>query len=460
MARSTDRPKQGSLVAPRVVAGDVATAVNPPNGHLLRILGLGFNVAVIIGSTLGIGILRAPGPVAAQFHEGLMIVAIWVLGGLYTLLGSVCLTELGAMIPQAGGYYVYARRAFGDWVGFAVGWTDWVTYCAVLGYVAIGMAELLGVLVPALAAAARPIAIALLVGFVVLQWIGLRVSSRFQEWATALKCLAFLVLVVAGLVMSGPVSSPTPAPQPPGLVAALQLVIITYGGWQSALYFVEENHDPNRNLPRAMIGGVVAVIAIYVLVNFSLLAILPIPDLAKAILPAAEAARVIAGPRGGELVTALSIISLPPMLNAILMIGTRILFAMGRDRLLWSRAAAVNTGGTPSMATLATSIVAVILIGTGTFQRVGAVAAFFFASNCCISCLALIALRRREPLAPRPYRAWCYPWSAMTVCIGTLAFLVDVVITDPTTAITAMSLLAVGIIAFLWTRYGRGGSQR
>src|SRR5213595_356245 len=108
-----------------------------PSG-LLRLLGVGFGLAVIVGSTLGIGILRTPGLVAAQIANPSTILAVWVVGGLYTLLGSVCLTELGTMLPQAGGYYVYARRAFGDTAGFAVGWTDWLTYCAVLGYVSIG----------------------------------------------------------------------------------------------------------------------------------------------------------------------------------------------------------------------------------------------------------------------------------------------------------------------------------
>src|SRR5262249_48328224 len=158
----------------------------------------------------------------------------------------------------------------GDWVGFAVGWTDWVTYCCVLGYVSQGMSDFLGRLVPSLAGHGKPVAIALLVGFVALQWAGLRISSWFQEWTTALTCLAFLALVVAGLAMAGgstaappgPLPAPVPVATLSGVVAALSAVVITYDGWQSPLYFTEEDRDPTRNLPRAMIGGVVAVIAI------------------------------------------------------------------------------------------------------------------------------------------------------------------------------------------------------
>src|SRR6478672_5718381 len=145
-------------------------------GGLLRILGVAFGLAVIVGSTLGIGILRTPGLVAGQLASPSRIIAVWLVGGLYTLLGAVCLTELGTMLPQAGGYYVYARRAFGDTVGFAVGWTDCITYCAVLGYVSIGMSEFVALLVPSLGGAVTTVACALLLAFVALQWMGVRVS--------------------------------------------------------------------------------------------------------------------------------------------------------------------------------------------------------------------------------------------------------------------------------------------
>src|SRR5687767_1549903 len=126
-----------------------ARAPDEAPGGLIRILGVGFGLAVIVGSTIGIGILRTPGLVASQLPSPTRILVVWLLGGLYTLLGCVCLIELGTMLPAAGGYYVYARRAFGRTVGFAVGWTDWLTYCAVLGYVAIAMGEFTAMLVPA-----------------------------------------------------------------------------------------------------------------------------------------------------------------------------------------------------------------------------------------------------------------------------------------------------------------------
>lgn len=421
------------------------------SGHLRRVLGLGFGLAVIVGSTLGVGILRTPGLVAANLHSAPAILALWIVGGLYTLLGAVCLAELGTLLPQAGGYYVYARRAFGDWIGFGVGWTDWLTYCAVLAYASITIAEFGGVLVPALAAWVRPLAVSTLLAVVAMQWAGLRVSARFQEWTTAVKFLAFLALIVAAFTlgegrMESATSGGATGPTWSGIVLALQAVVIAYGGWQSALYFTEEDRDPARHLPRAMIGGVVSVLVVYLLVNLALLAVLPLAELARSTFPGADAAALVAGERGKQVITLLSVLSLLPLLNAILMIGTRILFGMGRDGLVSARTASVNAGGTPDVALLVTTGVAVLLIATGTFQQLIALASVFLAANYCVSCLALVVLRRREPDLVRPFRAWGYPWSAGIVVVGAVVFLAGVLVSDTGSALKASGLLALGLV--------------
>src|SRR5215831_4723104 len=180
------------------------TSRPPASSGLIRILGVGFGLAVIVGSTLGIGILRTPGLVAGQLPNRAAILAVWSVGGLYTLVGAACLAELGTMLPQAGGYYVYGRRAFGDTVGFAVGWSDWITYCAVLGYVSIAMGEFTVLLLPALAAYEKAISMAGLAALAGLQLAGLKASSRFQEITTAVKCGAFLSVVGAALLFAPP----------------------------------------------------------------------------------------------------------------------------------------------------------------------------------------------------------------------------------------------------------------
>ena len=316
---------------------------------------------------------------------------------------------------------------------------------------------------PSLAWAVHYAAIAALVGMVGLQWAGLKVSARFQEWTTAVKFLAFLAIVVAAFAL--PHAAPARASAASGspttltsLILALQAVVIAYGGWQSALYFTEEDTDPTRNLPRAMIGGLVSVIVVYVLVNLALLAVLSIPDLAASKLPGADAAAILAGDRGHEFITILSLISLLPLLNAIMMIGPRILFAMGRDGLFWTGTASVNPGGTPGVATLLTTGVAVALIATGTFETLIAMVSFFLAANYAVCCLALVVLRRREPGLARPFRTWGYPWTAAIVVVGAIAFLGGVLVGDAPTAARALGLLALGVVG--WMALGRRGESR
>ena len=419
------------------------------SGHLRRILGVGFGLAVSIGGTIGVGILRTPGLVAEQLDAPSAILLLWIAGGMYTLMTASCLTELGLMLPRAGGFYVYVRRAFGNTAGFAVGWADWLMYCSVLGYLSIAIAEFIAGLGLIPESAIRFLSILILVSIVALQWLGVRISSQFQELTTSLKCVAFSALVLACLLVSPreyESSRIPPSLTLSGLTAAVQAIVITYGGWQSPLYFVEEDRDPARNLPRAMIGGVLSVIGIYLLVNIALLKVLPLSELSGATLPAANAARVIAGAHGRTLIILLSVVSLVPLLNAITMMGTRVIFALGRDQLFWSRTSSVNPGGTPDTATLLTAAVAVGLIATGTFQRLIAMTSFFLTANCCLCCAALLVLRRREPDLPRPYQAWGYPWSIWLVAAVSVIFLFGMLAGDMFNGFAALGLLAIGLI--------------
>jgi basic amino acid/polyamine antiporter, APA family len=437
--------------------------VSQKSGHLRRVLGVGFGLAVSIGGTIGVGILRTPGLVAEQLHAPLAIVSLWVAGGIYTLLGASCLTELGVMLPRAGGFYVYVRRAFGNTAGFAVGWTDWLMYCSVLGYLSIAIAEFIASLGLVPGDVIRFLAVLILVSIVALQWLGIRISSQFQEVTTSMKCIAFLALIAACLLVptSGHVLAHIPSPMTlSGLMVALQAIVITYAGWQSPLYFIEEDRDPTRNLPRAMISGVLSVIGIYLLVNIALLKALPMSQLSGATLPAADAARVIAGAHGQNIIILLSVISLVPLLNAVLMIGTRVIFAMGRDQLFWSRTSTVNAGGTPDIATLLTAAVAVGLIATGTFQRLIAMTSFFLAANYSLCCVALVVLRYREPDLPRPYRAWGYPWSVWLVMVGAVLFLVAMLVGDMFNGLAAVGFLAVGLIGRALFRRGAAAGEQ
>ncbi|HEY1312437.1 MAG TPA: amino acid permease, partial [Steroidobacteraceae bacterium] len=167
---------------------------------LTRILGLGFGLAMVFGGTVATGILRLPGTLAAALGDSRLIVLFWIVGGIYSLLGAVAVAELAAMLPQAGGFYVYAKRAFGNGAGFAVGWSDWVNSVATIAYAALTSAEFIGVLWPTAAAAPRAIAIGVLCVFTILHWTGLRIGSGLTRLISLAVGLMMMVLVVGCFV--------------------------------------------------------------------------------------------------------------------------------------------------------------------------------------------------------------------------------------------------------------------
>ena len=269
-----------------------------PRSPLVRILGLGFGVAVIFGGTVGVGILRLPGTIAGELRSFWLILAIWAAGALYALLGAISLSELGTAMPQAGGFYIYARRAFGPAVGFATGWADWLNNCAVVAYGAVTAAEYLGALFAPLAAWPKAVALGLLALFCVLHLAGLKLSSRIQQFTQ------FHYSCDVSAAGGGVPPARGAADRRGGgaglrgigfweklvpMVAALRAIVVTYDGWYEAIYFTEEDTDAARHLPRAMIGGVLIVLALYLVMNLAFLHVLTIPELAGSTLPAADA---------------------------------------------------------------------------------------------------------------------------------------------------------------------------
>jgi APA family basic amino acid/polyamine antiporter len=434
----------------------------PGSGRLLRVLGVGFGLAVIIGNTIGAGIFRTPGVVAALLPDTRLFLAVWVAGGLYALLGALSIAELGTMLPRSGGQYVFARYAMGDYVGFIVGWSDWISTCGTTAAVAIVIGEFTGALFPVLAGRAVVIASTVAILFAVLQWRGIVWGSRIQNLTSFLKALAFIALVAACFILGGGSStatSPAVQPMPVGLalfaalVLSLQPVIYTYDGWAGVVYFSEEVHDPGRDIPRSLFGGVLSIIGIYLLVNLALVYVLPLSRIAGQEFAAGLAATVIFGAHGDTIFRTLTVLSMLSCINAYHLMATRVLFAMSRDGLFSKFTARVNEGGTPTPALFMSTAIAVLFIVFGkTFERVITVLAFFFVANYTISFISVFVLRRREPEKPRPYRAWGYPWTTMLALFGSVAFLAGAVASDTLNSIYALLLLAASYPAFLLLR--------
>jgi len=431
-------------------------------GRLLRLLGVGFGVAVTVGGTVGAGILRTPGLVAAQLLDPWRILGVWGLGGVYALIGTLCVVELGAALPSAGGWYVYSRRAFGDACGFAVGWTDWLAQSAALAYLSVSVGDFAAVLWPRVASDAKLTALLTLATFTAIQWLGLRSSSWTQEATSLLKGAALLILVAlcflhrpAPEALSVAASTLRPGLTLAGLMLALQAIIGTYDGWYTAIYFTEEDRDPGRNLPRGALGGVACTIGLYLLFNLGLMHVLSVKTLAESSLPAATAAQAIFGGSGGAIVTALALASLLSVINAVLMLATRILFAVARDGLFAQRATVVNRGGTPVTAMLLTTVAAAGLVLSGTFEQLLAVQSVLLVGVYASGFLALLTLRRREPELPRPFRVPGYPWAPLLMLAVSAAFLVANVAGDPRSSALALGLLAASYPAYRLLAGGR-----
>ena len=425
-------------------------------GRLLQVLGVGFGLAVIIGNTIGAGIFRTPGLIAELLPNAWMFLGVWIVGGLYALLGAISIAELGAMIPRSGGQYVFARYALGEYAGFIVGWSDWISSCGSTAAVAIVVGEFSSALYPPLAGKSAPIAASIAIVFALLQWRGIIWGSNVQNVTSLLKALAFLALIIAAFLLGGPGTVSEPAKAMPaglpllaGFVLALQSVIYTYDGWAGVVYFSEEVEQPGRDIYRALFGGVISVIAIYLLVNLALLYVLPISKIAAQDFAAGAAAQVIFGGYGDTVFRLLTIVSMLSAINALHLMATRVLYAMSRDGLFVRKAAHVNVGGTPTIALFVSTTVAVLFIVFGrTFERVITVLAFFFVANYTLSFISVFVLRRREPEKERPYRAWGYPWTAALALLGSVLFLVGAVASDTRNSVYALILLAASYPVF------------
>jgi len=436
--------------------------------HLLRVLGVGFGLAVIIGNTIGAGIFQAPGTIAQQLPAPTPFLLVWLAGGLYALLGAISLAELGTMIPRSGGQYVFARYALGEYAGFIVGWSDWISSCGSTAAVSLVIGAFAGALVPALAGYAKHLAMGVAVIFAALQWHGIVWGSNVQNLTSLLKALAFIALIIAAFIFGGGGALTTSQTHSTStitlaaIVVSLQLAIYTYDGWAGVIYFSEEVQDSARNIPRALFGGVLTITGIYLLLNVALLYVLPMSRMAGKEFAAGEAATVMFGAHGDTIFRLLTIVSMLSGINALHLMATRVVFAMSRDGLISRSVAVVNEGGTPVLALNLSLMVALAFIFLGKkFETVITVLAFFFVVNYILSFVSLFVLRWREPDTPRPYRAWGYPVTPALALIGSLLFLAGAIRADTRNSIYALLLLAASYPVFrLMKQLERKSSRR
>jgi APA family basic amino acid/polyamine antiporter len=422
-----------------------------------------FGIAAAVGNTIAAGIVRAPGDIAQWLPNVYLFFGVWVVGGLYALFGASSMAELGAAIPRSGGQYNFSRRAIGEYAGFVVGWSDWLSTCGTTAAVAIVIGEYSGALIPAFSAHGKLVAVSVVAFLFLLQWRGVRWGSNTQLVTSAMKCIAFVVLVLACFLLGGharhvaiAAQAAVPAatatlkigwPLAIGIMLGLQAVFYTIDGWDGIIYFGEEVRNPGRDIPRAIFGSVFSIMGIYLLINAAVLYVVPIRQIAGDTFSLGTAAERIFGAYGDPMIRGIMVISLFSCLNANQLFACRILYRMSFDGLFFRGFSEVNAGGTPALSLLLSTLVGILFV-LGSFERVIAMLSFFFVANYTLTYTSLFVLRKKEPLMDRPYRAWGYPWTTGIALGGSVLFLVGSIMTDRQNAPLAAILLIASYPVF------------
>jgi len=419
-------------------------------------------LAMVVGITVGSGIFRTPGLVAARLgRPGLTFVA-WVMGAGLALLGALCFAELTTRLPRAGGKYVYIREAFGRRGAFVVGLMESLAINGA-AIAAIGVAA--GEFAIRLAGWSPAHAQALGAGFVALftaiNLVGVQSGRWVQNVVTAAKVLALGGVVVLAFARGtgagwhgALVGAPEGAAVWGALAAASPAVIWTYYGYPDLAKIAEEVVDPGRTLPRLFLGGLAIVAALYLLLNAAFLNVLPIEQIAASKLVAADVATAILGASGGAVVAALALLVVLASLNGNVFVTPRVLFGLARDRLAPGALAAVNPGGTPWVAMLLVGVVAMALAATGSFEWLITLAIVWILVIDSWAVWALSRLRRRDPMAP--FKVPLYPWVPLALLGVYAALFVATAIGQPVLIVEAIAVL-VGAYGVSWlVEVGRG----
>ncbi len=405
-----------------------------------------FVLAVTVGGVIGLGILRGPGEIAEVVTDPSLYLALWLLAGLFVLLSTAVCTELVGMTPRSGGFYSLIRRAYGPYAGFVIGWADWLTYAADLALKAIVILEFVAILLPETAAWRTPLAITVTSIFAVIQLRGIGLGALIQEFATALIGLVvvglalvlFFVAPVTGATNLMPVNS-----ELSDWSLVIATIIFTYDGWLYGSYFSGEIRGGAGTVARSCIKGMVIVIVLYMLLNLALVKSVGLASLAGSDLALARALELAIHPAAGTVIVTAAILILLSHQNLEYMSGPRILQALAEDGFLARRAQKIGKGGNPAFAILITWIVSVGLILVGGFEFLLLLSVFFFVPLYLALIVGVLILRKREPGAERPYRAWGHPYSTIVCLIGWTIITLFQAYVERETALYAVAMVAV-----------------
>jgi amino acid transporter len=427
--------------------------------RLPRTLGLWSSIAIVVGITIGSGIFRSPAAVARYVTHPMLMLGLWAGGGLITLCGALSIAELAAALPESGGFYAYLREGWGRRTAFLFGWSQLVLIrAAALGGVAIVFGEYflraIGVDPVTHPVGARASAAAAIAFAAVSNILGVNVGAAIVNASSAAKFCALGVLVGSALVLGGAhggtfdhlIAAPNAAASAGGMGLALVSILWAYDGFADLSLVAGEVEEPRKNLPVAIIGGTLALIAIYVLANLAYVYVLPIDRIARSPLVAADVMTAIFGPAGAAAVSMLVAIATFGSLNGITLASPRIFFAMADDGLLFAALARVHPRfRTPHHAILLAAGLGTTLVLSQTFETLSntfVLAAWPFYA---LSVAAIYRLRARRPDLPRPYKVVGYPVVPAVFILSVIWFVVNALVNEPVSTGITFALILAGV---------------
>ena len=455
----------------------VQTTPAAPDEGLVRAIGLGSAILIVIGSVVGSGIFLTTGGMAALIPSASLLLLAWVLGGILSIAGGLTYAEMGAMFPRSGGVYVFLREAYGGLPAFLYGWASlMVIISGSIAAVAVGFAEYLSYFVPALStsnavlalpvpwgtftiSAGQLVACASISVLGAVNYVGVRSGNMVNVVMTAAKVAGLSAIPIMAIIAGNVQPAYVPV-VPIGLErplaafgVAMIAVLWTYESWYYVTYAAGEIKDPQRNVPRALIIGVVALMTIYVIVNIAYLYAMTVAEMSGVTRIAEKAALTLMGPSGAGFIAATVVISTFGCNAAGLLGGSRVLFAMGRDGVFLPAAGRVHrTHRTPHVAIVALTAWSAILTLSGTYEQLFTYVMFSSILFSMAAGLALFRLRRTHPDHPRPYHAWGYPLVPALFVLGSGAFVLNTLLERPVESIAGLGLLALGVPVYMYSR--------
>jgi basic amino acid/polyamine antiporter, APA family len=452
--------------------------------ELVRGLGAWASGAIVVGTMIGTGIFLKPAEMAREGRFVSVVFAAWIVGAILSLFGALSFAELGAAIPEAGGEYAYLRRAFSPVWGFLFGWMHSIVgRPASASSIAAGLARFASFLLPVVAAPiftmhiavpglthwlkpydfvftwAQPVAVLWLLLMTGINYLGVRLGGAVQVFLTVIKIISVVIVIGVAFFANSPAvhaSDPVwPAAFNAGVfsafLAALAAALWAYDGWEDLNLVGSEVKDPQRNFPRALVGGVSLVAVIYLLFSAACLKVLPFSEVATSAHIASDVVAHVAGRGAAAWITLAMVISAIGSMNSSILSGARVPYAMARDGIFFRIADGIHPKyRTPGRALIFQGVLASLMALTGTFEELTNL--FIFAGWIFygLAVVALFRLRRTEPNMPRPYRCWGYPWIPGMFVAGALALTINIWIERPGRSSLGLLLILAGLPFYRW----------